>query len=502
MRVKRYKRVKRQKIHLEPSLSTSGEEDRYQASSQALVSARPEDSDQNINDANNIATDEHDNALQANLPRHLEKSFRERMCKDEAHHEDTCPHSIASESRTTIKIANAECVTDVASPSASIDSGGGDLGSTLVWPKGTRTINEAAFSSVLTKNQNQASSDEGAMRREESPGAGVLARERNSIEEADEENKLILTPTGGIVWSDVIDVTSSGIRLHPDGKGDVEARGTPSTTPSAVEWKQSGIHVEDDNISHNDHSNEDGDKIVPWEGGTLWFKAERVAIFLQLLALTIDMDGSEWPPLFSRMWGWVWLTTAYMRWPVSILLRRVGRGFSLSFGEEQLDLWFFRDVVGYGVEICAATVGAFVLFFVLQMPDYTSRTPKEAWKLSFLTHWLRRTFPSYLLKLCLSYGVFFGLTFYGAYFLPAEVITAVVVVGGTLLTLSWLFVVLLSFSVHVKVRLATKHDAEYSFMIAMVSHGHGPRGWIDAQTPHLDRALIIADPATTSCRQV
>ncbi|CAM9176550.1 unnamed protein product, partial [Scytosiphon promiscuus] len=202
-------------------------------------------------------------------------------------------------------------------------------------------------------------------------------------------------------------------------------------------------------------------------GGSLWFKAERLVVFFQLLALALDVDGAAWPPLFLRMWSWVWLSNQYLRWPLLILLRRVGSEFSLSFGEAELDLWFFRDVIGYGVELCAAVVVLFVLFFVLQMPDYTGQKPKAAWRRSFLTHWFRRTLPWYMVNLAVTFVFFAVLTHYGDTFFPPDVVTAVIVVGGTLLTVSWLLVVLLSLLVHVVVRIATKHDAEYSFMIAM-----------------------------------
>ncbi|CBJ33045.1 Hypothetical leucine rich repeat protein [Ectocarpus siliculosus] len=218
---------------------------------------------------------------------------------------------------------------------------------------------------------------------------------------------------------------------------------------------------EEDEVEDDDNSDERSG------GGSLWFKAERIVITLQLLALALDVYGAPWPPLFVRMWSWVWLTNQYLRWPALVLLRRVGREFSLTFGDAQLDLWFFRDVIGYGVEVCAASVAVFVFFFVLQMPDYTSSKPKAAWRRSFLTHWFRRTLPRYLLNLGLCYVAFAGVTYFGEVFVPPDVVKAVIVVGGTLLTVSWILVVLLSLLVHVNVRMATKHDAEYSFMIAM-----------------------------------
>lgn len=223
----------------------------------------------------------------------------------------------------------------------------------------------------------------------------------------------------------------------------------------------------------NDYSStieeEDGSSVSMFGAGSLWFKAERVACFLQLLALALDVEGAEWPPLFFSTWGWTWFTTGYLRWPMLVLLRRVGRAFSLTFGEQEHDLWVFRDVVGYGVEVCIAFLAVFTLFFVLQMPDYTSHKAQAAWKWRFLTHWFRSSLPLYVINLCLAYGSFATLMKYGASVFPDDVVTAVTVVGGTVVTVSWMLVVGLSFLVHINLRLATKHDVEYSLIIAMVS---------------------------------
>ncbi|CAM9195485.1 unnamed protein product, partial [Sphacelaria rigidula] len=221
----------------------------------------------------------------------------------------------------------------------------------------------------------------------------------------------------------------------------------------------------------NDYSStveeEDGSSVSMFGAGSLWFKAERVACFLQLLALALDVEGAEWPPLFFSTWGWTWFTTGYLRWPMLVLLRRVGRAFSLTFGEQEHDLWVFRDVVGYGVEVCIAFLAVFTLFFVLQMPDYTSHKAQAAWKWRFLTHWFRSSLPLYVINLCLAYGSFATLMKYGASVFPDDVVTAVTVVGGTVVTVSWMLVVGLSFLVHINLRLATKHDVEYSLIIAM-----------------------------------
>lgn len=191
--------------------------------------------------------------------------------------------------------------------------------------------------------------------------------------------------------------------------------------------------------------------------------------FLQLLALALDADGASWPSIFAEMWGWTWLTTAYLRWPILILLQRFGRSFSLTFGEEELDPWFFQDVTGYAVEVYATAIVAFILFFVLQIPDITNHKPVAAWKRSLLTHWLWRTLPRYALNLFLCYAVCIALAYHGSAFFSRNVIKGVVVGGGTILTASWLCLVMLSFAIHVALRAATKHDPEYSFVIALVS---------------------------------
>ncbi|CAB1099841.1 unnamed protein product [Ectocarpus sp. CCAP 1310/34] len=252
--------------------------------------------------------------------------------------------------------------------------------------------------------------------------------------------------------------TSRPSEEEPNGKTD-KNRDDGNDEGKNEEYEE----YEEDEVEDDDN----GDETLRSGGGSLWFKAERIVITLQFLALALDVYGAPWPPLFVRMWSWVWLTNQYLRWPALVLLRRVGREFSLTFGDAQLDLWFFRDVIGYGVEVCAASVAVFVLFFVLQMPDYTSSKPKAAWRRSFLTHWFRRTLPRYVLNLGLCYVAFAGVTYFGEVFFPPDVVKAVIVVGGTLLTVSWILVVLLSLLVHVNVRMATKHDAEYSFMIAM-----------------------------------
>ncbi|CAM9463958.1 unnamed protein product [Choristocarpus tenellus] len=196
-------------------------------------------------------------------------------------------------------------------------------------------------------------------------------------------------------------------------------------------------------------------------------KTERVVCFLQLLALTLETKVKDWPPLFKQSWGWSSFAVEYMRWPMLALLNKVGGKFSLTFGDVKHSLWHFRAVVGYGVECYFLAFAIFVLFFMLQMPDYTSRKSKIVWERRFLTHWVQSSLVHYVVNLVIWYAVCAALTLYGANFFPEEVVTAVTVVGGTVVSVMWMAVVLLSFLIHLNLRQATKHDAEYSFMIAM-----------------------------------
>lgn len=318
---------------------------------------------------------------------------------------------------------------------------------------------KAALPSASGKNVNEKISYYD-LRIEDVPDTAVAAGPAN------EDGRPHESPTPRtIACSDVASLTPSAADLGDENGGaSVEGAAMVLEDEEDEYEEYDEFDMEEDDASK---SHEDGKVLA--RGGSLWFKAERVVCFLQFLALAADVDGASWPPLFSRMWRWTWFTNDYMRWPLIVLLRRVGRGFALTFGDADLELWFFRDVVGYGVEICAVMVAVFALFFVLAMPDYTSLKPKAAWKRSFLTHWFRRTLPLYVFNLALCYAVFVALASYGGQFFPPDVVTAVIVVGGTLVTVSWLLLVLLSFAVHVSLRMATKHDAEYSFMIAMVS---------------------------------
>lgn len=248
--------------------------------------------------------------------------------------------------------------------------------------------------------------------------------------------------------------------LNEDGS--IDGQPSKSASSKSTEFENSYASMGEEEESAN---------VSALGPGSLLFKAERVACFLQLLSLGLDVEGAAWPPLFSSMWGWTWFTTEYLRWPLLALLQRVGRALSLTFGEAEHDLRVFHDVVGYGAEVCVAGVAVFVLFFVLQVPDYTSHKPRATWKRRFLTHWFRSSLPRYIFNLSLAHGCFAALVIYGASILPGEVVTAVAVVGGTVVTVAWFLVVAFSFFVHVTLRMATKHDEEYSFMIAMVRSG-------------------------------
>ena len=418
MRVKKYKRVKRPKIHAElPGESAEDEGelldtgDTTSADGAGIVSAggkfavdRPEESDNNTGegqDGGGLLLENNDGCVAA-----------------------------AATTR----------------PSNGKSRGGDGCESTLVWPEDSKATEKSGNQSCSDgdTNHTQAPMAEGRRR----VGGHTPATEGSDHNTKDDDQPRVDSTPRTNRCSEV-DEDPTG--ADPYGCGD-ENGGDESE------------ECEDDEIEDGDNAD-----ALTSVGGSLWFKAERMIIFLQLLALALDVHGAAWPPLFTRMWGWVWVTNQYIRWPLLLLLRRVGGEFSLTFGDAELELWFFRDVIGYGVEICAGAVALFVLFFVLQMPDYTSEKPKNAWRRSFLTHWFRRTLPKYIFKLALSYLAFAALTHYGDRFFPPDVVTAVIVVGGSLLTVCWLFVVVLSLLVHLNLRMATKHDAEYSFMIAMVS---------------------------------
>lgn len=225
--------------------------------------------------------------------------------------------------------------------------------------------------------------------------------------------------------------------------------------------------------------------------GSLWFKVERILCFLQLLALTLDVDGAMWPSLFSVTWGWTRYAMECLRWPTFNLMHYVRHTFALTFGIIVQDLGTFRDIIGYGVEICAVGLATLVLFFVLRVSDYTSHKSQVEWKLRFLTHWLRLTLPQHIVTLCISYGSFACWMAFGSQLVSVDTVDAVTVIGVTMITVLWFSMLLFSLFVHLKTKLATKHDAEYSFTSAMVSH---------AGTSGLTSALIAkylsSEPST------
>lgn len=452
MRVKKYKRVKRPSVHVELPEVVDDEQDAGGIARISVALDRPEESDNTAKGA-----DEHP-------PKNVSgktKRVRGNKPEEESYssvHSGGSTASANGHAATT----HGDHLADAGSTKASRDRAV-RRSSALVWPENLPPADEAAFLRIQTKSGNQTTSEDDmpvADSMANGPAAGPSSEDNGG---KSQENQTPRTTA----CSDVASLTPSGIDLGNTKNGTNLGDATLNLEDEEDEYEEYDEHGSgQDEDSANGNTN---NARVLESGGSLCFKAERVAIFLQLLALALDVDGAAWPPLFVEMWSWTWFTTDYLRWPLLVLLRRVARGFSLTFGDDELDLWFFRDVVGYGIEICAAIVAVFVLFFVLQMPDYTGHKAKTAWRRSFLTHWFRLTVPRYLFNLCFCYGAFAALAYYGSDFFQPDVVAAVIVVGGTLLTVSWLFVVLLSFAVHLHIRVATKHDAEYSFMIAMVS---------------------------------
>lgn len=426
MRVKKYKRVKRPRIHVElPGGSAEdggehlpGSSKRTKPDGAEFAADRPEESDNN-----NTGEGQDGGDLQPE-------------------NSDDCNTEAATKKRQ----GNRE------------SRGNGGHESALVWPEESKATDTETVSSLSMQRRHQTSKsgNQSFSDGDNCPIQAPVAEGRQL------DGKAAVNPPPA--------ETSDSNAKDDQPRVDATPRTSRCSEGDGDDLNGCGEEDGDEYEEYEEYEDDEDDgEILTSVGGSLWFKAERMVIFLQLLALALDVDGAAWPPLFTRTWGWVWVTNQYLRWPLLVLLRRVGGEFSLTFGDAELELWFFRDVVGYGVEICAGVVAVFVLFFVLQMPDYTSEKPKNAWRRSFLTHWFRRTLPKYVVNLGLSYLAFAALTHYGDRFFPPDVVTAVIVVGGTLLTVSWLFVVVLSLLVHLHIRIATKHDAEYSFMIAMVS---------------------------------
>lgn len=448
MRVKKYKRVKRPKIYVDLPGSVKEQEATGGKVEVSATPDHPEESDHTVEEK--------------------DEQLRDGTESDVRWEDEKGP---AKEGRPSVQ-KQGRLTTP---PNAHLVDEMDGRGNALVWPKDSIPTHGGGLTFVQKKSGNQTISDEDADIVKALPTtAPPGAIETGSVKEHDGKQDEIQT-TNASACCDVLAIPQTlGVNFDNDGEN-TDDENVPNLklidtdVPAFCEEEEDGneSYNQDETTEDSDSNSTAGDKVLAM-GGSLWFKAERLVTFLQLLALALEVEGAEWPPVFVAMWDWAWFTTDYLRWPFLVLLRRVGHSFSLTFGEQELELWFFRDVVGYGVEICAASVAVFVLFFVLQMPDYTSPKPKAAWKHSFLTHWFKRTLPWYILKLCLCYGVFAALAFYGSSFFPVDVVAAVIVVGGTLITVSWMFIVLLSFLVHVTLRVATKHEGEYSFMIALV----------------------------------
>lgn len=474
MRVKKYKRVKRPKVHV--GLPGPGE-DRHDGASNTPTGlpvpiCRPEESDSNVEADNEHQKETAENGSIAKRENTNTPRRTSNVNSGSKPIEMAGPHVARTDSVTSVRdkgtegsipVASTDCVS---TPATEQKGNNQSMSDTDV-----HAVEEVAV--VATAITPPDAGDFGG-----SGGSGGPLDIYDSRTMRDDPalvtpatSEEVASPTTPSVNLD--NITNDGRKSYCDGQGGAAA----STLTAATELEKAQKRDNDDDAAAQDGGDDDiGTTSTCTDdhnhnmlsGGSVWFKAERVAIFVQLLALVLDVDGAGWPPLFLQTWGWTWFTTEYLRWPLLILVRRVGTALSLSLGSEGLGLWFFRDVVGYGVEMSAVLVAVFVLFFVLQMPDYTSQKPKEKWQRSFLTHWFRLTLPWYVFNLSLCYGVFAALAYYGSVVFPPDVITAVIVVGGTLITVSWLFVVLLSFLIHLYFRSATKHGAEFSFMIAMV----------------------------------
>lgn len=459
MRVKKYKRVKRPKVHVGlPGPGEDGHDADAKTTRLPVAVCHPEESDSNVErESEHLQENEGSSIVES---RSAKKTRKPSTTASAANINSGKP--IETACPRIARVNSVARVSDEAIFEASIPT----------------TANDCVKPSAEQKKGNQSVSDTDIQAVDEvvAVAAAIASAGGGPADIYDSKTPRDNPPSRSTTGYDVASSTLPGVNLDSssDDRHSSGGRGGAAWTLAAAKEPEERNGDDDDDAnddqdgSGGDDSSTATDGNTLASGGSIWFKTERVVVFVQLLALALDVDGAGWPPLFVKMWGWTWFTTEYLRWPLLVLVRQVGSGLSLSLGSEELELWFFRDVVGYGVEISAVTVAVFVLFFVLQMPDYTSHKPKEKWQRSFLTHWSRLTLSWYMFNLCLCYGVFAALAYYGSVVFPPDVITAVIVVGGTLLTVSWLFVVLLSFLIHLYFRSATKHGAEFSFMIAMV----------------------------------
>lgn len=458
MKVKKYKRVKRPKVYVEPAESV-GEGRKSSAKDQGNNTVtsceRPEEDNDGDNDDDDI-TIEREREGGADMDRAAESVDQKQRREGES--STNGRRKFGSDGQFS-NAAAQESSPDLTNHTGGIVGSHGSSRTCSCLVSSEQEISSANAQNVVVvskSNNGCTRTGEAAAALKVCPGdaAGAAAASDNTSKNP--------TPRA-TTCSDVGNGAPPSVHNGERNKGDDVDE---ASRASNFESEEDSEPNDDDNTDEVDGGGENiSETLGP---GSHWFQAERVAYSLQLLALALDVDGAVWPPLFSTMWGWTWFTTEYLRWPMLVLLRRVGRAFSLSFGDAGHDLWLFRDPVGYGVEVCSTGLVAFVLFFVLQMPDYTSHKPQTAWRRRFLTHWFRSSLPRYLFNLCLFFAGFAGLVLYGATCFSADVVTAVTVVGGCVVTVSWFLLVLLSFLVHMNLRLATKHDAEYSFMIAMV----------------------------------
>ena len=388
MRVKKYKRVKRPRVHVGlPGRGEGGHDAEDEITGLPVAICRPEESDSNVEGETEHLQDNEGSSIVEN------KSAKNSKRPSTAAAENISGKQIETAGLSVAGAANSE--------TSVIDE--------AIIEGPMPTANECVTPSA-EGNQSVSDADTQALEDMAVPTA-IVPAVGTSVDIYDSRTPRD-DPVPRTTASNVSSPTLHGVNLDSsDGRDNDDRRGgaawtlTASTKPDdkGGDDNDDADAVQDGGDGDDSNTATGGNTLA--SGGSLLFKAERVTIFVQLLALALDVDGAGWPPLFVQTWSWTWFTTEYLRWPLLVLVRQVGSGLSLSLGSEELGLWFFRDVVGYGVEISAVTVAVFVLFFVLQMPDYTSHEPHEKWQRSFLTHWFRLTLSWYLLNLCLCYGV-------------------------------------------------------------------------------------------------
>ncbi|CAM9742340.1 unnamed protein product [Chrysoparadoxa australica] len=202
--------------------------------------------------------------------------------------------------------------------------------------------------------------------------------------------------------------------------------------------------------------------------GGLWFKIERMVVFLQLLALMLEVPVVTWPPFFRKCWSFTHFSLSFMRAPVLWLIGYCGEKFDVTLPNGR-QLLHYESIIGYMVELLWACAAAFVIFFLLQMPDYTSKAQRLEWERQFIHSWFLRSFVPMLFRLCLLLTCCYGLVTYGSLFFPEGVGDAAGLISFASLVLVWALLVVLSFVVRTALVEATKRDAEFSFMITIKS---------------------------------